>query len=430
MMNDFFLMERAAQVQRLRSAKSGNHIEIPGRMSRVGHSRRARRLFHMIDQICAMPLREKRATWLARIAERGIAVLGLSRSGGDHDDDSILLTPKHRDLLTAFERQAVDVELEHCSDSPADNSVVTAILRDYDQFNGLKPMQFHSDNFAHELLFPSWLNLYSALVQRVPETSEPRFSFKQVNAIFSFLDRYEADAGGLPDSELLAALTLVANRCPLGKAQVVIQQLLNLGSVKGHDPCRFSNTIASLRGWTDSAPQLLHVLTNWIVFETSALDEQVQVDYDLGVDTPVYQSLPVSVTQQIRTLGENETACDRWAKLLGMIASLYERGGYITPEYAEFLERRTDDLGEWLSFLLPEESVEYLSATSQRLLVKMAAGPESPLAESDLPQLFAFAQSWLRDSASCMVPIWCSSKKSSFRATLTGRFYCAAPTTI
>jgi hypothetical protein len=45
-------------------------------------------------------------------------------------------------------------------------------------------MQYHSDKFAHELLFPSWLNLYSALVQLVPETPEPRFSFKQIRTIF------------------------------------------------------------------------------------------------------------------------------------------------------------------------------------------------------------------------------------------------------
>ena len=184
----------------------------------------------------------------------------------------------------------------------------------------------------------------------------------------------------------------MANRCPLGNAQVVIQQLMNLCNVKGHDPCRFSATISCLRGRNDAAPQFLHVLKSWIVFETSALGDLVKVDYDLGVETPIYRPLPESVTRHIRGLGEDGRAYDRWGELLEMIASFCERGGYMAPEYAAFLEQRTDDFGEWLSFLLPHDGVQHLPAVSQRLLVKMASGPETPQAESNLPQFYSFAQ--------------------------------------
>ncbi|MCU0962148.1 MAG: hypothetical protein MUF48_18795 [Pirellulaceae bacterium] len=392
MLNDFFLMERAAQIQRLRVAKAGNHIDIPGRMSRFGHSRRARQLFHTIDQICAIPLREKRARWLARFAERGLAVLGLRRSQGAPHDTSLLLTPPQRDLLAAFERQAVAVELDEGGNAPAIHSVAAAILHDSAQFNGLKPMPYHADDFAYELLFPSWLNLYSVLNRPAPETSEPRFSCQQVRTLFTFLDQYEADAHGVPDLELLGALTLVAHRCPAGHAQVVIQQLMNVCRVKGHDPSAFAATISRLRERNDSAHQFLHVLKSWIVVETSALSDLIQVNCDLGVETPLYRSLPEPVTRHIRGLEGDERAYERWVSLLEMIARFCEQGGQIAPEYAAFLETRTDDVSEWLSFLCPREGVQHLPAASQRLLVKMAVSPGVSQTQADLRQLFAFAR--------------------------------------
>lgn len=389
-MNDFFLMERAAQIQRLRAPSSGSRIEIPGRMSRVGHSGCARRLFHTIDQICAIQLQEKRAKWLARLAQRGIALLIRRRHEAQDTDEALLLTASQRNVLGAFERQAVEFVLEETWDSPPTDSVVMPILRDQANFNGLKPMQFHSDRFAHELLFPSWLNLYTSLILAAPESSTPRFTTKQVKSIFDCLSEFEAAANRPDLAELLGALTLVANRCPPNDARVFVQQLLNLSSAKGQRAS--SDIILRLREANESAAGFLQVLKSWVVFETSALGELVQTVCDLDVETPRYHQLPEFISAQIRAAGEVEGAYERWAGLLAKISRFSQRGGSVAPEYAEFLEQRGDELDAWLSFLAPDNSERPLSTASQRLLVQLATSAQTDPAGPVPGSIQAFAQ--------------------------------------
>ena len=204
MTNDFFLVERAAQVQRLRAATSGNRIEIPGPYSRMGCSRQTTQLFRTIDRICRVPLSEKRASWLRRMTTRGGSMLGLhppkKRPEEQSQSEPALLTAKQRLLLSDFERQLVQLQLgEDAEASTAAGEIVTAILQDHQSFTGLKPLQFHSDNFAYECLFPSWLNLYTALVSARSDSNEPRFSQEQIKTIFRFLDKFEK-GGTVPKS--------------------------------------------------------------------------------------------------------------------------------------------------------------------------------------------------------------------------------------
>ncbi len=230
--NDFFLIERAAQVQRLRAAKSGNRIDIPARLSRVGCSSQAKQLFGTIDQICKFPLQNKHNKWQEWLAKHGGNLFRARRIATQSEDDLDLLTAVHREQLIAFERQIVELIWDEAADaSEAAEAIVSAILRDYRSFSGLKPLEFHSDNVAYEFLFPSWLNLYTALILRRPDSEDSRFSPKQVKTIFRFLQEFERD-GDASDLELLGAKTIIAHRRPPLEAQQWLQHLVNLGSLE------------------------------------------------------------------------------------------------------------------------------------------------------------------------------------------------------
>ncbi|MBM4003214.1 MAG: hypothetical protein FJ295_08005 [Planctomycetes bacterium] len=68
MIHDFFLVERALQVQRLRATKAPYRINIPGSISRLNHSAQTVRLFRSIDRISEIPLDGKPKKLLGRQA--------------------------------------------------------------------------------------------------------------------------------------------------------------------------------------------------------------------------------------------------------------------------------------------------------------------------------------------------------------------------
>ncbi len=282
-------------------------------MARVGLSRCARRLYQTMDQISTIPLGEKRSWWLARLAERGVAKLGLRRAPASADDSSMNLTPPQREAVLAFERQVVQLQLEDRSDSTQHDAVLAAILRDLPTFSGLKPLQFHAASFPHELLFPSWLNLYTALVLPTPHSSEARFTPQQIRTIFGFLQDLEAsgDTSHEQAQDLVGVFTLVANRQPPPEAGALIQQLMNLS---GTGDARIT-THALVQRWQEtpeSAASLLELLKYWSIFATAARGGQVEAMYILGANIPRYQELPELTAKQVRALGKQETGGARW----------------------------------------------------------------------------------------------------------------------
>ena len=94
---DFFLVERAAQIQRLRQSKSHLPIRVPGRFSRLGYSPRALEFFRALDEIERIPLEEKRKKrWLERLRERGASLFGRGPAEAAASDEQTLLSSDAR----------------------------------------------------------------------------------------------------------------------------------------------------------------------------------------------------------------------------------------------------------------------------------------------------------------------------------------------
>jgi hypothetical protein len=358
--NDFFLIERAAQIQRLRNATSGNRINIPGRVTRMSSSAKAKRLFHTMDQIGRIPLTEKRKKWLQWLKTHGGNLIGFRRTEASSDtqneEEPELLTPERRSLLNQFERQIVELKLTEGDEaSDVAHEIINAIQCDHDNFSGLKPLQFHSDSFAHECLFPSWLNLYTALMLPRSDSTEPRFSQSQIRTIFGFLHEFES-GGKSPNGELVGALTLVANRHMPATALQLIQHIVNLGSLQADRASVVAaTTIERLREQSGSVESFLGTLKSLAIFETCAIGDQIDSDHQLGVDLPRYEAVPPSIISRLQTLATQEDQFAVWTELVRKIASIAEKGGIIDDEFAEFLEQKADHFGDWLALLMPTE---------------------------------------------------------------------------
>ncbi len=390
MIQDFFLFERAAQIQRLSTTLSGNCLILPSRPSRFGYSSQAVRLFRTMDKIRKMQLVERRKSWFVRLYERGGRMLGGARSQSPVAEDS-LLKAAERTTLEGFESQVVQLRL--ASDAKSRNvaeEIVRVIMSDQTRFSGLKPLQFHSDNFTHEFLFPSWLNLYTAIAQARNASKEPGYSEEQVRTLFAFLQAFENDNG--PADELVAALSLTINRLPPEEALPMVQRLVDLGCSPDRSfRAAYVARIGWLREHDDSVAGFLRLLRNWSAFELSAGQAPPEPAFLLLTGVPRHMLLPPVIVDCVRTLENEPTEFNRWCKLLERIAIVIEGVDGFDGEFVDLLARQADRIGDWLDILAPAPG-SALSVGCQRLLARMARCEELGSAHQDDNLLLTLGQ--------------------------------------
>ena len=376
---DFFLVERAAQIQRLRQSKSHLPIRVPGRFSRLGYSPRALEFFRALDEIERIPLEEKRKKrWLERLRERGASLFGRGPAELATSDEQTLLSDAARTAIETFEKHIVPILLDDDETAhPVAEALVEAILRDSPNYFGLKPLQFHSDEFAYEFLFPSWLNLYTALSLPCPTTGKPRFSLEQVKAIFNRFQELE-EQGMPPDPEWVAALAFLANRLPSLAAQGFFQRLFDLRSMTAHGSTATRGAaLAYLQSREDSAPQLLALIKSLIIFESAVYRDQVVATLRLGQRLPGLKPLPSFIAPRVQALADQPDKFAVWAELVVRVAKLIESGIGLDREFAEILEAQAASLNDWLGLVVPSGDAKILSKSGQRILARLICRTQS-----------------------------------------------------
>ena len=322
-----------------------------------------------------MRLVDRRRKWLAWLQDRGSKLLGRRRSPLSEADGPVL---DAADCLTleTFERQVVELRL--ADDTKSRNTadeILDAILRDQPKFAGLKPLEFHSDNFTHEFLFPSWLNLYTAIVLSRIASGEPSYSEEQVRTLFRFLREFE-EGGSVPADELVATFSLIVRRLPPGEAIPLVQRLINLGCAPDHGfRAGYAAKIAWLREQDESASGFMRSIRNWSAFESCAGTGPAESPFLLVTGLPRRPSLPSVIVRAVRALEGKPAEYRRWAALLEQIARVVEGVDCFDEEFVEFLNRRDDEIGEWLTILAPA-SGSALSAVCQRTLARIVRREE------------------------------------------------------
>jgi hypothetical protein len=199
MSSDYFLIHRALQIQQLCSPEADHGIEIPGRFARDGLSTGTLDLMRCVDRI--------RKLRLAQQSEGGM--MQLLRGGRSKTDGG--LTAKQRATIDEFETGLVELRLlDDQEPSQFAARFIQAILKNRSFFFGLKPLAQHTDDFAYEFLYPTWLNLYTAMRAR-SSANEPKFTDEQVDKMFDYLRQIEPETRETSQA-LVGSLTFAANR--------------------------------------------------------------------------------------------------------------------------------------------------------------------------------------------------------------------------
>jgi hypothetical protein len=339
---DYFLVHRAIQIQRLRARESGNRIEIPGRLARDDYSPAAARLLRTIDHICKLPLVQQQPgrmrSWMKALARRA---------------PERLLTAKQRALIEGIERQLVVVRLSaDPHDAQLAAGIMDALLRDSAFFDGLKPLPQHTKSFAHELLYPTWFNLYTAMRSKRPDGSPPPFSDEQAGRVFEFVGQYEARFPHATPA-LLALMTFAAIRFETDQAANYLQRLIDLcrGEEVDSDATRIKG-LRALADQTNTGLEFERVLKDFLLVESARRPVSRS---RRSVSQSGRPAIPPAAAERIRQLESDPQHFQAYRTLLRDLGRVIEGARGFDPEFSSLFETGEYPFQELLDLCLPED---------------------------------------------------------------------------
>ena len=350
MYHDYFLTNRALQIQRLCERTDGNRIEVPDRQSRAGIDRPLANLFKLIDKILKLPVGDKQSGGLLTKLKLPSLLAAWDRSS--QDGQKPLLKPAQRALLIDFERSLVRVRLsEDATSARIGTGIFNLLLSDHEYFNGLKPLPQYTDDFAYELLYPTWINLNTVMLQPTAATKETRFTREQQQTIINFLDEWSEGAG---DSEvkLVAILTLIANRFEPPESHEMMQRTIDLCVDRDGDP----TTDAIDRLWRlqedcDSAPEVTKLILDFVLTNSSLRPTSIYHRFPITSSRVNPVDLPRSVAQCLSTLEADEDQMDDYRKMLSLNRTVIQQAEAFDSDFETLLNDHETQLVDLLQLI-------------------------------------------------------------------------------
>lgn len=353
-MSDYFLIHRALQVQRICGSEVEHGIELPGKLARDGLSSQAVAFLRCVDRIRKLPLDEK----------AGGGIMRMLRIGRARTDNR--LTPKQRSLILDFERQLVELRLlEDPVSQKLAGGCIQAILRDRSFFYGLKPLAQHTEAFAHELLYPTWLNLYTAMRQRCDD-GVPKFSEDQAQQILNCLREIEAscDASSQP---VIGLLTFVANRYSTTDALKLVRRLTRLWAADAGFAPRLLTRIDMLLKRSTMAEELCEMIPAYLDVECG-----LQGERDDRPENVTRVPFPAMLTGRLWELLEPPGDFDEFRTLLINLGKITRRAGGIDENLGKLFLAADENVLELVDLCLPEDpSQPAFSCQVQRLIARL-----------------------------------------------------------
>ncbi len=336
MSSDYFLIHRGLQIQRLCSQDRENHLEIPGRFARDGLPANIVAFLRQLDRIRKLPLDEK--------SEQGMKQLlrGLRTSRPRE------LTPRQRDLIYSFETQLVELSLS--DDAPAARlakKFVEAILADRGYFFGLKPLAQHTDDFAYEFLYPTWLNLFTAV--RQISDGQVKFSDAQASEMWNFLRDYAGD-DRQTQQPLVGLLTFAANRMPPDEALGLVRRLQRLCKIEPTSAATHAHRIFMLQDQSPSAGVLRELLIAYLHVEC-----QLKGEAERRNENSTRGTFPPSLVGKLRELQQSPDEFDTYRQVLVSLGKIMARAGGIDQSFGQLFATGEYDVTELLDLCLSAE---------------------------------------------------------------------------
>lgn len=318
---DFFLQNRAHQVSRL----CNSIFRIPTQRNKMPAD--LVEFYGLLDRIGAIA------------ADESSPSEGTQFSGA-----------QRRDLL-AFEKVIVDNRFS--SDEQIKEpavKLIRAIFSDAEYFSGLKPLPQYTDVFAYELLFPSWLNLLTALMLPRADSGKPRMSGAQQGSLFAFLSRLK-DLTPEQDIQLTGFMTLIARRFDAPECEYLLQRLADLVTV---DANSILSSIDSLDLGTKDAREFASRLSALLAVRHSSHTWPSQSEVRISASRPLIRSLPAKIRARLEVL---EAAGDQWeayAAIAQPLKVLIHSEYLLESEFSKVLEAYPDRSSDLLQILAPD----------------------------------------------------------------------------
>ena len=361
------------QIQRLCSSDIEQGIEVPGRFARDGLPPPAVEFLRSVDRIRKLRLGE----------HSGGGLMQMLRGGRSKTDSG--LTADEQELIYDFETQLIELRL---LDDPQASQLaarfIQPILKDRSFFFGLKPLAQHADDFAYEFLYPTWLNLYTAMRARSSAGGPRKFSDEQIEQMFGFVRQLDADTWE-SDQQLVGLLTFVANRFSAVEALQLARRLTRCCSDTASTTAQ-AERITALQDQVPSADVLKELVPNYLLVERyiGGKPEERRENATRG-------KFPPALINKLRELGQSPDQFGLYRTLLLTVGKIVVRAGGFDKEFGKLFASGEYDAVELLDLCLSADDGQPAFSCEAQELVAKVIRLERQGGEQDLRHVRRFA---------------------------------------
>ena len=387
MSNDYFLLHRALQIQRLRSGAGDIAIQIPDRRSRDRSNEVLVNVCTAIEAIEKLPLgdtphKKGLLSWL-----RLPRLLGGKDEVGDSDAEStsaLMLTTEQRDLLEKFEEDLVRLVMDD-DDEAATVAVriMQAIWADQAFFQRLKTAGDAQRRIP--LRIPVSHVVQFVYGRRLAHGRRPS-TLLRVRATDPLHVPRRCPAGRLGSQGGTARHHDVSvHRVPEPQRRILIQRLMDLSCPKAEFRFDYLEPLSQLREQSASAAMFQQLLQDYLIVESCLRPQPISNGYKLARDATIYREIPDRVAVRIRALEADPTQRKAYCRLLHRIATIHLEANGLEPTWSAVFNRNPEHVDDLLEIIAPDDpSMGVLPRDVQKIVARIVDKQGLPI---DAPNL-------------------------------------------
>ncbi len=365
MSQDFFLLNRAHQIHRLYGTTSDKKIQRPADKNLAKLPERTQGLYQLLDSICEIASRES-------IGEQAT------------------LNEAQREILEEFEKAVVRDRF--ASDEVVKDSavnVIRAIFADAAYFSGLKPLPQYTEKFPYELLFPSWLNLLSAVMMpRAGTTNRARLEGPQQVELFRYLAACDVVKGECGE-DYVGLLTFMASRFDAPQCEQMLQRAVDLVVKHGELIVR---TLKRLDDCTTDGNVLKQRFGDYLTVKHSLYDLEEKTEFAIMEGRPDGRPLPAPLKKKLEELECGEDY-DTYCQLLHYTAALVNSNQPMSIDITMALAKKSTYIPQIIQWIVPVTNPPKLLPEASQSLLAAAITAEEPIEDRiDVPRIENFVK--------------------------------------
>ncbi|MEM7476301.1 MAG: hypothetical protein AAF483_15005 [Planctomycetota bacterium] len=273
--------------------------------------------------------------------------------------------------LLEFEREIVRLRFSS-NDAIKQPAVqlIKAIFADAEYFSGLKPLPQYTDTFAYELLFPSWLNLLTAVMLPRKDSPKPRLEGSRQGTLFEFLGMVLSTGSG-GETQLVGFMTFIASRFDAPLCEEMLQRLAELYSREG---VAVLESIDAFEPECKDAKQFARRLHDFLTVKHSMYKWPTTSEHPISYKRPLIRVLPDAIIKRLRHIETTRTDWDSFFKVSRRLRFLINSDNLLTSEYNAVLEEQPQHAATLLRFVISgKEQGVFLAPEGQTCLAFLIA---------------------------------------------------------